>query len=301
MPSPFEHLSLASSMVGTLPLSDAGRTAFLVGSLCPDVDKIAGFPRARTHWWVPGDDVSGALKLIASSPRIGTLPLDGAMRAFVAGYLCHLVTDEQWTLTIYRPFFGLRSRFMASQVGADLQWALHSALDDAHFTTGALAAAIAEGATAAELPDWETLIPTIPLGHAVQFVNMIIHQAELPDAAARYRYAANVSRQISDGHRGASDTTISSVSTGLGGHGRPTVVRPTGDTERLEDFLSRLDGLTTDVLKYVPDESISYFRARAVRESAKVCAAYLAGAPVMPPAGTVPPSTAGETTARTDL
>ena len=301
MPSPFEHLSLASSTVGSLPLSAAGRTAFLVGSLCPDVDKIAGFPRARTHWWDPGDDVSGALKLIASSPRIGTLPLDCSRRAFVAGYLCHLVSDEQWTMTIYRPFFGLKSKFMAAQAGADLQWALHAALDDVHFTTGLLSTALSEVSTSAELPNWETLITTIPPGHAVQFVNMVLRQAAMSDAVARYRYAAKVSRRISESHRGASDPMTPRVTASLGGHERPKVVRPTGDALRLEDFLSRLDRLTADVLAYVPGDAISHFRRRAVQESAKVCAAYLAGAPVMPPAGTVPlPSTGGDP-ARTAL
>lgn len=301
MPSPFEHLSLAYSIVGTLPLSAAGRTAFLVGSLCPDVDKIAGFPRARTHWWVPGDDVSGALKLIASSPRIGTLPLDSVMRAFVAGYLCHLVSDEQWTLTIYRPYFGVNSKFKAGQAGADLQWALHATLDEVHFTTGSLSAALTEVETSVDLPALETLIPTIPTGHAVQFVNMVIHQAGLPDVSARYRYAAEVSQHISDAYRSASDAMNPSEGTGLAGGGRPKVVRPTGDSARLEDFLSRLGGLATDVLKYVPDDAISCFRTRAIQESRTVCEAYLAGEPLMPPAGTAPTPSATGTPARTDL
>src|SRR5207247_4032410 len=30
-------------------------------------------------------------------------------RAFIAGYLTHLVTDETWITTVYRPHFGERS------------------------------------------------------------------------------------------------------------------------------------------------------------------------------------------------
>ncbi|MSQ43972.1 MAG: hypothetical protein EXR45_07170 [Chloroflexi bacterium] len=301
MPSPFEHLSLASSVVGKLPLSASSRVAFLVGSLCPDVDKIAGFPRATTHWWVPGDDVSGVLKLIASSSRIGTLPLDGAMRAFVAGYLCHLVSDEQWTLTIYRPFFGLNSKFKGGQAGADRQWALHATLDEVHFTTGSLTAAFTEISTMGELSDWETLIPTIPRGDAVRFVNMVIHQAGLPDAPARYRYAGTVSRKTSEGRNNEPEARNPRASASQDRTGRQTVVRPTGNAERLESFLSDLERLTIEVLDYVPADAISDFRTRAVEESFRVCEAYLAGAPVMPPAGTVPPSSAGGTPARSSL
>src|SRR5205823_4471170 len=50
-------------------------------------------------------------------------------RAFIAGYLCHLVTDEQWMLAIYRPVFGRRSPYGGSPEGAELQWGLHTLLE----------------------------------------------------------------------------------------------------------------------------------------------------------------------------
>ena len=297
MPSPFEHLSLAASIADKLPLSGSGRTAFLTGSLCPDVDKIAGFPRSTTHWWVPGDEVSGAIKLIAGSTRIRALPYESPERAFIAGYLCHLVADEQWTLTIYRPFFGIRSTFMAGQAGADRQWALQSSIDERHLATGSLSSALADVATAGDLCNWEGLIPTIPRGYAVRFVQMILRQAEMPDAASRYRFAETVSRELSNGPRLETDFTRTRPSDNK----RPIVARPTSDSTRLEDFLSRLEALTLEAGRYVPEDAIAAYRERAEEESMKVCAAYLAGAPVMPPAGTAAPSATGASPARTDL
>lgn len=297
MPSPFEHLSLAWSIADKLPLSASGRTAFLTGSLCPDVDKIAGFPRSTTHWWVPGDEVSGALKLIASSNGIRALPFESPVRAFIAGYLCHLVSDEQWTLTIYRPFFGIHSKFKAGQAGADRQWALHASIDERHFTKGSLSSALADVATAGELRHWEEMIPTIPRGYAVRFVQMVLHQAELADAPSRYRFAETVTREVSTSPRLETDFARNRPNDNK----RPSVARPTSDARRLEDFLSRLDALTIEAVQYVPEDAITAYRERAEDESVKVCAAYLAGAPVMPPAGTAAPSAAGGSPARTDL
>lgn len=299
MPSPFEHLSVAWSIVDKLPLSTPGRTAFLTGSLCPDVDKIAGFPRSTTHWWVPGDDVSGALKLIGGSSAIRALPIESAFRAFIAGYLCHLVSDEQWTITIYRPFFGINSVFKAGQAGADRQWALQASLDDVHLTTGSLNAPLADIATAGELRVWEEMITTIPRGYAVRFVQMVLQQAGMLDAPSRYRFAATVSSELTIGPKAEAEGQFETNDQYWSE--RPTVARPTRDPSRLEQFLSCLAELTTEAVEYVPEDAIATFRTRAQVESAKVCAAYLAGAPLMPPSGTVPPSPTGATPARTDL
>ena len=141
------------------------------------------------------------------------------------------------------------------------------------------------------------MIPTIPRGYAVRFVQMVLHQAQLPDAPSRYRFVETVSRELSTGPRLETDFARNRPNDNK----RPTVARPTSDATRLEDFLSRLDALTIEAVQYVPEDAIAAYRERAEEESVKVCAAYLAGAPVMPPAGTAAPSVAGGSPARTDL
>src|SRR3970282_2922071 len=56
------------------------------------------------------DEQNGVAGLFSAYPRLGQ---PGSLRpgtaAFVAGYVTHLVMDELWINTIYRPFFGQRS------------------------------------------------------------------------------------------------------------------------------------------------------------------------------------------------
>ncbi|HEX2517883.1 MAG TPA: zinc dependent phospholipase C family protein [Chloroflexota bacterium] len=103
----------------------ASRGAFWLGAMAPDAWGAAGLTRGETHFWSLEDDTSGVVRLGRAYPDLcDPLRWGARERAFLAGYLCHLVTDEQWTFCVYRPFFGRHSTFGASAEGRMVQLAL---------------------------------------------------------------------------------------------------------------------------------------------------------------------------------
>jgi len=88
------------------------RGSLYLGSTAPDIRVITRWERERTHFFdlTSFDEQSGVSGFFRSYPRAAQ---PGELRqptaAFVAGYLTHLVMDETWINSIYRPFFGERS------------------------------------------------------------------------------------------------------------------------------------------------------------------------------------------------
>lgn len=118
------HLGIADEVLSRLclPVGDENRGSFLLGSTAPDIRFFIGASREETHF-VPLDceeGVSGAKAIFDAHPElVKDAAISPATRAFVAGYLSHLVTDEAWIRGIYRPFFG-RSSPMAGDPVANL-------------------------------------------------------------------------------------------------------------------------------------------------------------------------------------
>lgn len=108
----------------------AGLPAFLYGSVAPDWAQWFRRPRSETHFWTSECDVSGALRILTQFPQLRASRLDESARMFVAGYLCHLVTDEQWTLCIWRPYFGIRSPYAGGPEGIAVHSLFRQVLDD---------------------------------------------------------------------------------------------------------------------------------------------------------------------------
>lgn len=128
MPTSYLHLPIAHAVAQHLGIADL--PAFLYGSVAPDWAQLFGRPRAETHFWTTDSDVSGALRLLAQFPQLRASRLDVSARTFMAGYLCHLVTDEQWTFCLWRPYFGLRSSFAGGPEGIAFQNLFRQVLDD---------------------------------------------------------------------------------------------------------------------------------------------------------------------------
>jgi len=100
-------------------LLDEERGSLYLGSTAPDIRVITRWERERTHFFHLGnfDEQSGVAGLFDAYPRLARVPELGEKTvAFVAGYITHLVMDETWINTIYRPFFGERSA-----LGGDLR------------------------------------------------------------------------------------------------------------------------------------------------------------------------------------
>ncbi len=116
MPTPFYHLALAEEILedASLPASvqqllRSEVPAFLLGNTAPDVQTLSGQPREATHFFeVPMRDRRPARdRMFAAWPELSyASELAPNRRAFLAGYLCHLLLDQLWIGNLFEPVFG---------------------------------------------------------------------------------------------------------------------------------------------------------------------------------------------------
>ena len=111
MPSLGSHLASARLLAGRLahPAIEADRGSFYLGSTAPDIRVITRLDRERYHFFALDDFASqdSVARLFEQHPSLrDSVKLDEATRAFMAGYLTHLVMDQDYIETIYRVYFG---------------------------------------------------------------------------------------------------------------------------------------------------------------------------------------------------
>lgn len=115
MPTPFQHLVYAKTVLESALLPHnisahlhAHVDAYLFGNTAVDVQSITGQARAETHFYhIHQENPSRAGDvLLATYPElVSPHRLSPAHAAFVSGYLVHLVWDEVWLWTVFRPFY----------------------------------------------------------------------------------------------------------------------------------------------------------------------------------------------------
>lgn len=121
MPPLALHTAIAKDIADQLNLAalDDERGSLYLGSTAPDIRVITHWERSRTHFFDLDcfDEQSGVSALFAAYPTLmNPSDLSPATRSFIAGYLTHLVTDETWITTVYRPHFG-----EGSPLGGDIR------------------------------------------------------------------------------------------------------------------------------------------------------------------------------------
>ena len=82
-----------------------------LGSTAPDIRAMTKWPRERTHFApLSTDEVgTGPRTMFSQYPSLASHNgISDATRAFLIGYISHLVADEAWIAQIYRPHFGPR-------------------------------------------------------------------------------------------------------------------------------------------------------------------------------------------------
>jgi hypothetical protein len=281
VPSPFIHLEVADAVGPVIGVPAGGWPAFLLGAVAADLDKIAGRPRSSTHFWDVGDDTSGALKLLAAHPHLAARDLPAAARAFVGGYLCHLVADEQWTFVIYRRYFGRYSRYGASAEGHDVQLGLQAVLElrqhtdwsGLEETVAALAAAEVDALPAG-------LMPFLPPADLRRWREAVVAMAGMAPGLDRLRFSSALMSRDAD-----------LVRREMAGRGGDLARVPPGQfaaavESRRAAFAARFPALQGEAARYVAPDALDEFRQRAVDESRAFAGDYLAGRPLQPPRGT---------------
>ena len=113
MPNLLTHIHLALRVQDRLehPVLAEHRSSFLLGCTTPDIRAMTKGDRHATHF-APYDcaemraGVRGMFEANAHLARADRLP--AATRAFLTGFICHLVADGGWVAEVYRPYFGDR-------------------------------------------------------------------------------------------------------------------------------------------------------------------------------------------------
>ncbi|MSQ42296.1 MAG: hypothetical protein EXR65_04590 [Dehalococcoidia bacterium] len=111
MPSLGSHLATARLLAQRLrrPAIDAERGSFYLGATAPDIRALTRLDRGRYHFFDLDDFAhqDSIALLFERHPALrAAARLDAPTRAFMAGYLTHLVMDEQYIVCIYRERFG---------------------------------------------------------------------------------------------------------------------------------------------------------------------------------------------------
>lgn len=108
------HLTIARELADELRLApiEHDRGAYYLGAQAPDIRALTRRDREETHFFRLDDfgAQDGVRRLFKEHPElVDPSALDAPTVAFMAGYISHLVLDEDYISEIYRPFFGTRS------------------------------------------------------------------------------------------------------------------------------------------------------------------------------------------------
>jgi hypothetical protein len=249
MPLLYLHLSIAWEAAGLMhhPLVEANMGSYLVGSISPDVHFVSGISRQETHFFALDEEycASGTIAIFQHHPYLSMgNDIDDRTKAFVAGYLSHLVTDEAWILDIYRPFFGTSSPMGDDPLANVFDRLLQFDIDRREREDTARLESIREA-----ICNWE---PTVSIG----FIDS--------DNLRKWRDfgCATVFREASleDFPVYARNFLLPSNKIGA---------------ERLEPFLSTIYDKLEWAIQYVTPGRLSGFREKAISQSAAAAREYL--------------------------
>lgn len=140
MPTPVNHLILAREVADSGLLDASSKAllkrewgAFLLGHTAPDVQTVSGQPRHATHFYTlpPSGKTPAYQTLLTAYPFLSDARrLSPAHAAFVAGYLAHLLVDEQWWREVFNPFFGPHAEWATFRERLFLHNVLRTWLDE---------------------------------------------------------------------------------------------------------------------------------------------------------------------------
>jgi hypothetical protein len=117
LPTPISHLAIANEILELKAVLELEAVPgwFLFGSIAPDVSAVSDLSRADTHFFylhLPNLKPSPQVML----ERYPNLAKPSEMRPFeaifLAGYLSHILIDEMWIKSIFRPYFSFNLRFI---------------------------------------------------------------------------------------------------------------------------------------------------------------------------------------------
>lgn len=250
MPPLALHMTIAKGVADRLRTAslDDERGNLYVGSTAPDIRVMTRWERERTHFFdlANFDDQSGIVEFLRAHPRLAApASLDAAARAFVAGYLTHLVMDETWIGTIYRPFFGERSPLRGDLRANVMDRALQFSMDCDRRRDDELMAHIVDAIVRCDLALEVGLIDSDTLRHWRQVVTDMVSQ---PPDWGRFRHGARR-------HLGEADQQTA---------------------ELLDELAESLPDLVDETLRYLTPRRVQEFMQESLERGLAVVREYLA-------------------------
>ena len=242
------HTVIAKEVADSLrhPVLDA-RGSLYLGATAPDVRVITRWDRDRTHFFdlANFDEQSGVAGLFQAYPKLsGPGDLSSETAAFVAGYVTHLVMDELWITTIYRPFFGERSPLGGDLRANIMDRAIQFSLDRDKRIDRDLMAHVLDAVTRCDLRVEVDIIDGETLS---RWKDLIVEVVDHPPEWERFRLIAG---------RHLRDAGIESP-------------------ERLEEFLQSLPDLVDETLRYLTEERVNEFLGLSRERAAGAVKEYL--------------------------
>jgi hypothetical protein len=221
--------------------------SYLFGASLPDIYITITASRRETHFIDLGDEPleSGAEEFFQTYPHLAqSSALAPPLRALVAGYLSHLVTDQVWVRDMYRPFFSSASPLGSNPLANFLDRVLQFELDRRERERRPFMARIRDELMRINLDTRIDFIESGKLGEWHEFVLTATARGPSWGTFPNFTRRFLVPRGI---------------------------VRP----EQLEEVLASLPSHLERLLSYVPQERIDVFRSKAVDGSVAAGEEYL--------------------------
>ncbi len=249
MPPICYHLAIAEEVVRGLDntLTPETRGSFYLGSTAPDIRFFIAASREETHFLTLDceEGASGVASMFKAYPHlVRHEELSSRTRAFVAGYLSHLVTDEDWIFDIYRPYFGESSELGGDPMANLFDRLLQFELDRRERLNSAGISSIRR-----ELVDSASNVD-------VGFID--------PASLDRWRefvFMATTRKANWEDFRNFAE--------------RYLIWMRQLSRERIDEFFDTFDDRLAQVLEMVPEQTIRDFRERSVADSLRVAGEYL--------------------------
>ena len=116
MPNLPTHIQLAISAADRMRHTDLDSNLgyFYLGSTSPDIRALTKRARSEYHFVELDFETigTGVNAMFAAHPELmEAAEHDGPMRAFIAGYIAHLMADESYIVKMFRPYFGKPGSF----------------------------------------------------------------------------------------------------------------------------------------------------------------------------------------------
>lgn len=249
MPPVCLHLGIAEEAIERLkhPVALQNQGSFLLGSTAPDMRIITAATREETHFFdlvcdTYGSSIGGFFEEYPHLREVAKL--NSPTKAFVCGYLSHLVTDEVWICEVYRPFFGEGSTLAGDPLANVLDRALQFELDRR------------ERADQRKVQEFQALLADSDSGVDVGFI----------DAATLRQWREFVSTAV--GREPSWDRFPIFAQ-------RFLIAEQKVDKEPLEVFLASVRSKLEDILDRVGTQQLEAFREKSIADSVRVAGEYL--------------------------